>query len=45
MRDIKLRAKIIWKLLANNYTDDHKEKCLWLWTTPLIKITEEIDND
>ena len=31
MRDFKLRMKIIWSLLKNDYTKSEKYNCWWLW--------------
>jgi len=30
-RDIKLRLKIIWTLINNNYTNSDEKNVWWLW--------------
>lgn len=44
-RDFKKRIRIAWLVLFNQYTNDPKEGCWWLWDDELTKISRRETED
>lgn len=36
MRDFKVKLKIIWLLLSDQYTKSTKNKCFWMWHSKIL---------